>query len=636
MIGVLLLPPTFTQFSASLVRVRLSSLFHIINYSISLIFISAVYTPLFARGGEHFLIFSFWPNPGPFFHAALIYFGINVIFAHVLLVIKYFNIENTIIKNQILYMLLAGIFGFIGGSVNYLPWYRVPLLPVPTIFFSLWVLILAYAILKYRLMDIRVALTRAGIFIFVYSFIFALPIWFGLRTQLWLWSVALMGILSPIGIFVYSNLREQTEAILFKEEKRYQRAIRELAKRMMQIRDMGKLLRAIVAEVNKVVNPEFVLLYTFSKTDDSYVLEHNDIIDTYSFHKKFSADSPFVSSLSQNKKTRLVEGAASLNLPLETLVLSFYVEGGLFGFLLVGPKPKKTLYTESDLIAFDILSSQVSLTLENAKNFQELKRSQMELLRQENLKFVSVLVKGLAHEILNPLTPLMHRIEDLEGENLLKLYGVYEKNKDKFDQQDNAGFKEAFLELRQSTKSLKNNAEHIHLIINTLQRMQKGDETTIGPMDIKSFFKDIAATLTLEVEPALQEGVTVNQDIEKNIPSLKGNPTLLKQIFINLYKNACEAMKNSAAKIITICCKINALNSSEALIEFSDSGPGIPSDILPKIFSRGFTTKGAKGSGVGLSQCKTIIEKFGGAVTIESEQDKGTKFIIKLPIWKEG
>ena len=312
------------------------------------------------------------------------------------------------------------------------------------------------------------------------------------------------------------------------------------------------------------------------------------------------------------------------------------MEGGLFGFLLVGPKPKKTLYAESDLIAFDILSSQVSLALENAKNFQELKRSQIELLRQENLKFVSVLVKGLAHEILNPLTPLMHRIEDLEGENLLKLYNVYEKNKDKFDSQDNAGFKEAFLELRQSTKSLKNNAEHIYLIINTLQQMQKGDETTIGPVDIKSFFKDIAATLPLEVEPPLQEGVTVSQDIEKNIPPLKGNPTLLKQIFINLYKNACEAMKNSATKIINISCRINTLNPNEALIEFSDSGPGIPSDILPRIFNHGFTTKGAKGSGIGLSQSKAVIEKFGGTVAIETEKGKGVKFIIKLPVWKEG
>jgi signal transduction histidine kinase len=95
-------------------------------------------------------------------------------------------------------------------------------------------------------------------------------------------------------------------------------------------------------------------------------------------------------------------------------------------------------------------------------------------------------------------------------------------------------------------------------------------------------------------------------------------------------------MRNSAIKTINISCKLNAQNPKETLIEFSDTGPGIPSVIFSKIFTHGFTTKGTKGSGIGLSQCKAIIEKFGGTINIESKQNQGTKFIIKLPIWTEG
>src|SRR4030043_2058275 len=139
MIGVVLMSPIFTQFATSFTKVKLFSLFHIINYLLGFIFILYIYTPLFAIGGEDFLIFHEWPRPGPLFHLALIYFVINVIFGHTLLVNKYYKTEERIIKNQIIYILLGGVFGFLGGSVNFLPWYRIPLLPVTTILVSLWV-----------------------------------------------------------------------------------------------------------------------------------------------------------------------------------------------------------------------------------------------------------------------------------------------------------------------------------------------------------------------------------------------------------------------------------------------------------------------------------------------------------------
>lgn len=547
-----------------------------------------------------------------------------------------FNFKKTIglRRSQLKYFIFSSIIGWLGGESNFLPDFGIYLYPCVNSLTAIYTILFAYAIIKHRLMDIRVALTRAGIFIFVYSLIFALPIWFGLKTQAWLWSIVLMGILSPVGIFAYSYLRQQVENVLFREQQRYQEAIKDLAKRMTQIKELDQLFLEVVAEVYSVVQPQFIALYTFSPSEKVYILSRHYLPKDYSFDKQISSDSQLITVLSKNKRPMLAENAGFVNLPLETLVVPFFSEGSIPGFLVLGQKVTKMMYSDSDFVTFDILSSQASLAIENAKHFQELKRSQLELLRQENLKFVQVLVKGLAHELLNPLTPLMHRIEDLEGESLLKLYDVYEKNRQKLEDEDSLKFKESLLGLRESTKSLKSNAQHIHLIIDTLNKIQKGDETTIGPVDIKSFFKDVVPMLALEVESHLQEAVTVTQDIANNIPPIKGNPTLLKQIFINLYKNSCEAMRNSLTKIINISCKINATNQSEVLIEFSDTGPGISSDTLTKIFTHGFTTKGTKGSGIGLSQCKAIIERFGGTIKIESGQNQGVRFIIKLPIWE--
>jgi len=635
-VAVMFIAPTFYHFTLAYLGLKNEKRTVWITYSVMLFFAFLFKTEYFLRNIPFKYYWGYYSRAGVM-HPIYLLFFFAIIMRGFFLIWRAHRNTNDMSAPEVLRMkyIFAAYLVNAGSGIDYIPKYGIELYPFGWLFAILYSSIIAYAILKHRLMDIRVALTRAGIFIFVYSFIFALPIWFGLTTQLWLWSVVLMGVLSPAGMLIYSHLREQAETALLKEEKRYQSSIRELAKKMLQIRDTDKLLETVIKEVDKIVRPEFVLFYKFSETANSYILQADSNGNKTAFAREFSPNTLFIQNLSSQKQSRLIEEAASLNIPFETLALPFYLEDKLFGFLLVGPKPKRAFYNQSDLTAFDILSSQTSLALENAKNLQDLKRSQMELLRQENLKFVSKLVKGLAHEILNPLTPLIHRIEDLEEENFLELYELYDRNKDKLAKEETLKFKKALLELRSSTKSLKENAKHIHLIISTLHKIQKGDETSIGPMDIKSFLKDIIPMLSIEVEPRLQEKVKINQNIDKGIPPLKGNPTLLKQVFINLYKNACQAMENSPIKQITISCKLNSENSGEAIIEFSDTGPGIPAGKLSKIFEHGFTTKGSTGSGIGLSQCKTIIEKFGGSVNIESEQGKGAKFIIKLPVCKE-
>ncbi|MCM8787622.1 MAG: HAMP domain-containing histidine kinase, partial [Candidatus Omnitrophica bacterium] len=194
--------------------------------------------------------------------------------------------------------------------------------------------------------------------------------------------------------------------------------------------------------------------------------------------------------------------------------------------------------------------------------------------------------------------------------------------------------KQSLLSLRQTTLSLKENASHIHLIIDTLHKLQKGDTDTIGALDIKSFFKDVVPLLNIEISPQLQEDVEIQSNIEKNLPPIKANPVLLKQVFVNLYKNACEAMINSPQKLIKIEAKIDPTDNNFVLVEFSDTGPGIPEHILPNLFNQGVTTKGQKGSGIGLNQAKTIIEKFGGSISAENKKEGGARFIIRLLISK--
>ncbi len=83
----------------------------------------------------------------------------------------------------------------------------------------------------------------------------------GLTTRLWPIAVVLMGILSPIGILAYSYLRQKVENVLFQEQQRYQEAIKDLARRMTQIRELNRLFSTIMEELIKLVKPQFIGLY---------------------------------------------------------------------------------------------------------------------------------------------------------------------------------------------------------------------------------------------------------------------------------------------------------------------------------------------------------------------------------------
>jgi len=530
-----------------------------------------------------------------------IYFLLYMGYGFITLVKKYMNTRG-INRVQISYLLLGTFLSAVAGTVTNL---LLPLLGTSRFnrlgpsFTIIFVAITAYAIIRHRLMDIEVIIKKtivfAGLFAFIFGVFAAVTIilqnLLGRFVHISNWIS--FGISAIVLLFLHDAVKQIlvniTETFLFQKEYDRQQILKEISKGMV-----GKL------ELEEL--REFIASALLEKMK----LEKAVIID----------------------KDELSQIKAAVSIPI-------YLKDELYWTLLLGEKKSGKLYTKEDENMLDALSHEVSIAIENAINFQSLRESQMELMRQENLKFVSVLVKGLAHEIFNPLTPLIHRIEDLEGESFLKIYEVYENSKDKLAKDDKLKFKEAILALRDSTKSLKTNASHIHLIVDTLNKIEKGDDKTIGPVDIKTFLKEIVTIIGLEVDSSIQREVIVNQSIDKNLPPVNGNPTLLKQIFINLYKNACEAMKDSNTKVIDISCKLSDSSKNELLIEFSDTGPGIPKEVLAKLFTYGYTTKGTKGSGIGLNQCKAIIEKFGGSIKAESQKGKGAKFIISLPVSDE-
>ncbi|HWR73393.1 MAG TPA: HAMP domain-containing sensor histidine kinase, partial [Nitrospirota bacterium] len=115
-----------------------------------------------------------------------------------------------------------------------------------------------------------------------------------------------------------------------------------------------------------------------------------------------------------------------------------------------------------------------------------------------------------------------------------------------------------------------------------------------------------------------------------DVPPLTIDPDQIQQVFLNLILNARDAMPDGGRLDISV----KKTNSHVEMI-FSDTGTGIGAELKDKVFDPFFTTKGpTRGTGLGLSICYSIIKDHGGTIEIDSEQGRGTRFIIKIPIEK--
>jgi signal transduction histidine kinase len=169
---------------------------------------------------------------------------------------------------------------------------------------------------------------------------------------------------------------------------------------------------------------------------------------------------------------------------------------------------------------------------------------------------------------------------------------------------------------------------HIQEILNIQRQYVSGQEAgKREPVNLKNIISDCLAMLFASFN---KRGIVVYQSIQPDLPMLKGDRTQLMQVVLNLLKNSLEAIEISAAeKKISI----QSYTKSDLLVlQVQDSGMGFDNSTAGRLFKRGFTTKGS-GSGVGLYNCRTIIESHGGTINLTSEgPGKGASAVISFPV----
>ena len=280
---------------------------------------------------------------------------------------------------------------------------------------------------------------------------------------------------------------------------------------------------------------------------------------------------------------------------------------------------------------------------ETDKAYKELKGAQSQLLQSEKMASIGQLAAGVAHEINNPIGFISSNLSSLSeyGQDIKKLIEKYEelrsirqpernsedhgKTLQELDELiDKVDLKFLLDDLDKVINESQEGTERVKKIINDLMDFSHPDEPEQGLADIN---KGIESTLNI-IWNEIKYKAKVIKDYGE-LPEILCYPMQLNQAFMNILVNASHAIeKKGEIKIVT-----RDLNDGNIEVRISDTGKGISEADQKKIFDPFFTTKEVgQGTGLGLSVAYGIIQNNGGSLEVESEEGKGSTFIIKLPV----
>jgi two-component system sensor histidine kinase HydH len=560
----------------------------------------------------------------------LIFIGLAALLSGIYI---YWGIENLIHslrtarihrqKLQIKYLIFGIISMAIAGTIinlsNYFLKLGWPIFFLASLYSILVSFFFAIALIRYRLLDIHLIIRGGILYSSVSGLILAIYVLViknigeaisqkAYGRSLLVESALILALVFMLRPF-QRKIEDWIDRFFYMERIRFRTKLSEFSRQLTELVDLDEVTRITIHSITQTLHVDHVAFFFQKKEEDDYLpffrIEPPE-------EMKYPSRHPFVERIESNRRAVDLEHLRENGENMEEIdsliergwvvVAPFFLEERLLGFTLLGRKRSQKDYTEEELNLLETFLNQAALAISRALIYRDMSLKDKQIMQAEKMAAIGELAAGIAHEIRNPLGIITGSAETIQ------------KHKDQKVQEEMIDY-------------ILEESKRINGLVGSFLDFARPKEPQLVSCDLREILEKILLLLSPRAR-------TLKVEIKKEIPQsplrVSVDPEQIRQAFTNLGVNALEAMPKGGALRIAV----QKDGKERVSVRFSDTGKGIPKEIQAKVFDPFFTTKDG-GTGLGLSIAHRIITQHGGKITFEGGEERGSTFIIILPLERE-
>ncbi len=533
-------------------------------------------------------------------------------------------------RTQMFYIILAWFVAFLTINSILLPLeYDINLPPVGFFLLPLNFALLAYVLGKARLADYNVVVARTLLHVVTLFVVAGVSLLFiggmtlfapkFMNSQQILFTLTLVVVIG-FGLSAgLPRLLPRAERVmqerLFGREYSYQDALAGLAKDLGRLSTVDQVLGTVAAQLHTQMSLTRVIIYFQDPLSGKFRVHAQSGMNAEDSSELDLGEQAVLVKHLQQTKGMLVWDEVSQRLPQQLrealdedlkrlgvrVCIPMLQDENLIGMLCVGEKANRDMFFGNDLGLLQNLSAEVALSV-------RYRRMEDEVFRKNRLVELGTIAAGVAHEIRNPLASIKTFAQLMP------------------EQMDDPEFKNEF------SKLVLKDVDRIAKVIESMLAFARPAQVTIAD----HLANELMEEAILLTKPRFKgKRIELTREFHGN-PMIKVDRHQILQVLVNLLSNAADALQEQGkVRVATGISQGDITGNGDrtkkyAVIEVSDSGPGIPAVVRNRLFDPFFTTK-KEGTGLGLSISQKIVRDHGGVITVSSVEGKGTSFQVNLP-----
>ncbi len=578
-------------------------------YIISAVMVALLPTNLLIDHTINVVGFKFFVGPtGIWYHFFPLFFASCVSYAFVQLISAYKKAEG-LKKKQLKYLIIGAAFGYLSGPGGFYPLYNIRIPQYSFYGVSIFVGIVAYAVVRYRLFDSEkivktaarhlVILSINTLVVFITSTLYSK--FTHAQTDIYLMSIV-VAVTTSVFVLAFNRMYYMdrwADKFFNKDQTKIYHAINNIQQHIKSLHDQNAIFDHVLKSLGSEL--ENVDIYLKERKEGNY---HSVVANNY--EQGLDKRDALIRILEKNvtivetdeliyfdqqshsqDKLELVAGLQKLNV---ALAIPMAIDHKMIGVLLLG-RPKNRLgFAEREIIELDNLAFQLALSVENYRLYEKM-------INDNKMELIGTMAASFAHEIRNPLTGAATYLELLP------------------EKLDKPEFVKKFLDV------VPREIKRVMQLTTDLLNFSKSGTLKTEPVKLKSLVERCLELLKAQLAvKQLRVDLVAPTDGD-----IEADSNQLYQVILNVMINAIHASHEGQTISIAIHTK-----EMQAIVSIVDKGEGISADNLQKIFEPFFSTR-IYGTGLGLATCKRIVEGHGGKIKVQSEKKKGSTFEIILP-----